>query len=90
MFEKLVYMKANLNTFPTNSDIHPYDMRHKTTVIITRCNTSLCQQSMDNMGTHMYNCLSLYLREIPALSSFKKALFKFLLDHCFYTVNEFL
>ncbi|PSN42076.1 hypothetical protein C0J52_16395 [Blattella germanica] len=61
----------------TNSDIHSYDTRHKNNVIINRCNTSLCQQYMDHMGTHMYSCLPLYLREIPALSSFKKALFKF-------------
>ena len=89
LFETIVYMKANLNTFSTNSDIHSYDTRHKNNVVINRCNTSLCQQYMDHMGTHMYNCLPLYLREIPALSSFKKALFKFLLDHCFYTVNEY-
>ena len=29
LFETIVYMKANLNTFSTNSDIHSYDTRHK-------------------------------------------------------------
>ncbi|PSN43845.1 hypothetical protein C0J52_11887 [Blattella germanica] len=41
------------------------------------------------MGTRMYNFLPHYVKEISALSRFKKALYKILIDNCFYSTDEY-
>jgi hypothetical protein len=37
----------------------------------------------------MLNHLPQYIKEIPVLEKFKKTLKTYLLDHCFYSIDEF-
>lgn len=89
LYETMVYIKTNLHTFSTNSEIHAYNTRIKENLSVTRCKTSLCTNNLNHMGTRMYNFLPHNLKEISALSTFKKALFRFLIDNSFYSLNEY-
>jgi hypothetical protein len=90
IYEVLVYIKANLNVFTTNLGIHSHNTRRKDDLFILPCNTSLCKNNFNNTGHHVLNQLPQYIKEIPVLYKFKKTLKTFLLDHCFYSIEEFL
>ncbi|PSN35776.1 hypothetical protein C0J52_20630, partial [Blattella germanica] len=64
--------------------MHAYNTRNKENFSVTRCNTSLCTNNLNHMRTRMYNFLPHNLKEISALSIFKKALFRFSIDNCIY------
>jgi hypothetical protein len=59
-------------------------------LFILPCNTSLCKNNFNNIGIRMLNQLPLSIKEIPLLYKFKRTLKAFLLDHCFYSIDEFL
>jgi hypothetical protein len=90
IYEILVYIKANLNEFATNSEIHSHNTRRKSDLFILLCNTSLYKNNFNNIGICMLNQLPLSIKEIPVLYKFKKTLKPFLLDHCFYSIDGFL
>ena len=90
IYETLVYMKSNSNTFITNANVHSYNTRRKEDLYIVPCNTSLCKNNFNNLGLRLLNHLPQYIKEIPALCKFKITLKTFLLKHCFYSIDEFL
>jgi hypothetical protein len=47
------------------------------------------KNNFNNIGLHMLNQLPHYLKEISVLYKFKNSLISFLLDHRFYSLNEF-
>ncbi|PNF35448.1 hypothetical protein B7P43_G04120 [Cryptotermes secundus] len=89
IYEVLVYIKANLSAYSINSEIHSYNTRRKDNLYTVPCNTSLCKNNFSNIGCRMFNQLPQYIKEIPVLHKFKKTLKTFLLDHCFYRVEDF-
>jgi hypothetical protein len=88
IYEIIVYIKSNLNLFTTNSGIHSYNIRQKEDLFIVPCNISLCINNFNNLGLRMLNHLPQHFKEIPALYKFRNALKSFLLDHCFYSLEE--
>ncbi|PNF39304.1 hypothetical protein B7P43_G16557 [Cryptotermes secundus] len=89
IYEILVYMKSNLNVFITNSAVHSHNTRKKDNLFIVPCRTSLCKNNFNNIGLRLLNHLPQYIKDIPALYKFKKTLKTFLLEHCFYSIDEF-
>jgi hypothetical protein len=45
--------------------------------------------NFNNIGLRLLNHLPQYIKDIPALYKFKKALKIFLLEHGFYSIDEF-
>ena len=90
IYETLVCMKSNSNTFITNANVHSYNTRRKEDLYIVPCNTSLCKNNLNNLGLRLLNHLPQYIKEIPALCKFKITLKTFLFKHCFYSIDEFL
>jgi hypothetical protein len=90
IYEVLVYIKANVNAYPINSGVHTYNTRRKDDLFIVPCNTSLYKNNFNNIGCRMFNHLPKYIKEIPVLYKFKQNLKTFLLEHCFYRVEDFL
>jgi hypothetical protein len=90
IYEVLVYMKSNLNIFVTNSGVHSHNTRKKDDLFIVPCNTSLRKNNFNNIGLRLLNHLPQYMKKIPALYKFKNTLKRFLLEHCFYNIDEFL
>jgi hypothetical protein len=83
-------MKSNLNVFITNSGVLSHNIRKKDDVFIVPCNMSLCKNNFNNIGLRLLNHLPQYMKDIPALYKFKNTPKTFLLEHSFYSIDEFL
>jgi hypothetical protein len=90
IYEVIVYIKANLNDFTTNSGIYSHNTRRTDDLFIVPCIMSLCKNNFNNTGLCMLNQLPQYITEILVLHKFTNSLKTYLLNHCFYSVDEFL
>jgi len=72
-----------------NSDIYEYNTRRKQDLHVPSCNTSLVNRSVMNMGIRLYNEMPTRIKQLDILRDFKRKLKLFLLDHPFYSLNEF-
>jgi hypothetical protein len=52
---------------------------------------SLCKNNFNNIGLCLLNHLPQYMKDtVQALYKFKSTPKKFLFEHCFYSIDEFL
>jgi hypothetical protein len=58
-------------------------------LFVTGHNTKLFEQSTTYSGIHIYNILAREIKNIETLTKFKKKLADFLIEECFYSVEEF-
>lgn len=85
-----IFVKSNPHHFTLNSTIHEHDTRSQSKIHVPTHNTTRFSK-----GPH-YQCLTIYnhlppkIKNIQSLDSFKNTLKSFLLEHCFYTINEYL
>jgi hypothetical protein len=87
--EVLCYFRKH-NLYSTrNSDLHDYNTRRKDDYHVPNCNRSTFKKSFMHMGIKSYNRLPLELRESKGFNDFKHKLKLFLLDHPFYSLQEF-
>jgi hypothetical protein len=70
--------------------IRLHDTRQKSDLFIRGHNTKLFEQSTTYSGIHIYNRLAKEIKKTETLTKFKKKLADFLLEECFYSVEEFL
>jgi hypothetical protein len=68
--------------------IHLHDTRQKSDLFITGHNTKLFEKSTTYSGSHICNRLAKEIKN--TLTKFKKKLIEFLIEECFYSVEEFL
>jgi hypothetical protein len=73
-----------------NSDLHDHDTHHKTDLHLLTCRTNLAKNSGINMGIVLYNRLTQKIKKLDMKHIFKKSVNKFLLQHVFYSVDEYL
>jgi hypothetical protein len=65
-------------------------MRKKCDCHLKICNTSLFEKSVVSVGIVLYNKAPNRIKKLESFKVFKKVELKsFLLDHSFYTLNEF-
>jgi hypothetical protein len=88
MYEILLQFRMSVNNYKTNSKIHLHDTRQKSDLFITGRNTKLFEQSTAYSGIHIYNKLE--IKNTEPFREFKKKLTDFLIEECFYSVEEFL
>jgi hypothetical protein len=74
----------------TDVNLHEYNTRRKDDLHVKKFNIVTCKNDVINMGIKLYNKLSLELRKLKAEKEFKQNLKIFLLEHPFYTLQEFL
>jgi hypothetical protein len=53
------------------------------------CNTTHCQKCVINMGINIHNNLPFELKRIENFKVFKNKLKSYLLQNCFYSLQEF-
>jgi len=53
------------------------------------CNTSLFKKSVINMGIKLYNKMPSKIKQLESYRDFKQRIKLYLLDHPFYSLNEF-
>jgi hypothetical protein len=68
-------------------DIHKYNT--KGDLYVQLCNTACCKKSVINMGIKIHNNLASKLKIIEHLKIFKNKLKSYLLQNCFYSLQEF-
>jgi hypothetical protein len=90
IYEILLQFRMSLNNYKTNSMIHLHDTRQKSNFFITGHNTNFFEKSITYSGIHIYNRLAKEIKNTETLTKFKKKLIDFLIEECFYSVEEFL
>ena len=90
ILEVTCFIRKHCQSLELNSNVHSYNTRRKTDIHIKSCRTNVYRTSVINMGTKIYNKLPDYIKEIDSYKSFRIKLKSFLLQHTFYSVEEFL
>lgn len=73
----------------TGSDIHAYDTRRKQQLRCPFSRLNVTQRAPDNVGIKIFNALPLNLKSASSEFIFKRNLKQFLLENCFYSLDEF-
>jgi hypothetical protein len=87
IFEVLCYCRKYNIYLTRNSNLY-YDTRRKDDFHVPPCNTFFLKKSVLNRGIKLYNRLPLAIQK-SGFKDFKNKLTLFLLEHPFYTLNEF-
>jgi hypothetical protein len=90
IYEILLQFRMSMNNYVTNFKIHLHDRRQKSDLFITGHNTKLFEQCTTSSGIHIYNRLAKEIKNTETLREFKKKRTDFLIEECFYSVEEFL
>lgn len=92
ILELIMFVKKNLHDhiFQHNFNIHEHNTRNRQNLHIDFSNTSMYKQGPFHVGKILYNRLPMYIKLIDKKNSFKSSLKAYLMDHCFYSVNEYL
>ena len=90
ILEVLCFIKKNQRQFQHNFHIHGYNTRGKTDLHTERCNTTVFQKTVVNMGIKLHNRLSVRRKTMKDFRIFKKGLKCLFLNNYFYTIIEFL
>jgi len=88
IFQCLLFVKSNLSLFTCNKDVHNYATRNRNKIQTEFCQYATTQASFKYNAIKLYNKLPVNVNELP-LNNFKIVTKKFLLDHCFYSIEEF-
>jgi len=57
---------------------------------IKTCNTNLYKKSIINIGIRLCNKVPIHIKKLEEYVPYKRKLKSFLIDHAFYSVEEFL
>jgi len=87
IFEVLIYIKK-IMYLRRNSGIYECNTR-RCDFHVPSCNTSLFKTSVMNTGIRLYNKMPTRIKQLDRFRDFKRKLKLFLLDHPFYSLNEF-
>jgi hypothetical protein len=72
-----------------NEEVHDQYMCQKSDLHIQFCRTTLFKNSSANVGIKLYNKLPNTIKRLEKIQEFKRKLKYFLLQHTFYSVNEY-
>jgi len=90
ILELISYLRRHHQFVQLNSNVHTYNTRTERDIHIQSYNTDLYKRSVVNMGSKVYNKLPNYLKETESYKIFRKELKSFLLQHVFYSEEEFV
>jgi hypothetical protein len=90
ILEVLCYIKKHKADLMQNRNMHSYNTRINLDFHVQSCRTTLFKKSVVNMGLKLYSKVPNRIKTSASFSAFKKDLKSFLLEHSFYTINEFI
>lgn len=90
IYRLLIYIYTNRYNFKTNSDIHPYNTRTKTHIVVERHRLHKFEKKPSYIGSRLYNKLPKLIKTSESLKRFKTKLYKFLAEKAYYGVDEYL
>lgn len=90
IFELCLYVFSNSNKFKRNCDIHHINTRNSENLHTNLTKSKVAFRSPHNMGPLLFNKLPNDIKIIKTISQFKLKLKQFLVQKCFYRVDEYL
>jgi hypothetical protein len=90
ILEVICFIKKYKDSMVTNKDIHDHNTRGKLNLHVKHCNTDLFKKSVMNSGISLYNKVPVQIKLRENVNLFKKDLKSFLMNHSFYSVEEFM
>lgn len=86
----LVFVNKNRSLFLSNSEIHNVNTRHKDNLHLPATNLTLVQKGVQYSGSRIYNHLPQHIKLLSNNARhFKSALRSYLLEHMFYSLDEY-
>lgn len=89
IYEMACFAKKNEKMFLKNGDIYSFRTRYPNKYVLPSCRTDFYYRSCYPMVIKIYNKLPEDLKLLP-FSLFKKYLHEWLVQNCFYCINDFL
>lgn len=90
LFKILLYIYKNKHLFPLHSNIHTHDTRRKDTFYLNKPNHTFYQKSPIYAGCNFFNMLPSHIKQQTSPSKFRNQLKNFLIQHSFYSLDEFV
>lgn len=91
ILEVVVYIHRNISSFTIHSDNHNYSTRHANDLVVPHSRIKITKNN--KLQVQLYNVLNVRLAgsNLKSMSvyRFKKCVKNYLLDHCFYSIQEF-
>ena len=89
IYKCLIYVKENIRQFQRMEEIHSYDTRFRSQLLVPYHRLTTSQRTIGYQGIKMFNSLKDDLKSLPT-ERYKIALKKILLDNAFYSIDEFV
>ena len=88
ILKTLLFIKENLNLYPTNAESHSYNTRERKMLVVPLHRTAKYELTPSYVGIKLYRHLPDYFRTLSK-GAFKKQIKKLLKEKCYYSVEEF-
>lgn len=88
IFDNLLYIHKNKNTYLINSDIHLYNTRNRNKFVMPRYRLCKTSKSFIGLGIKMYNKLSTDISNLQ-FEHFKTEIKRVLIKKSYYTIEEY-
>jgi hypothetical protein len=88
IFQCIIYVKDNINSFPITNDVHNYNTRSRSNIFVDRCRLGKVLNCFPHTGIRFFNHLPLNVRSLPR-PKFVRILKSWLLENPMYSVSEF-
>jgi hypothetical protein len=90
IFSILLFVNKNRDLFLSNSEIHKINTRYNQNLHLPSTNLALVQRGVLYSGSKIYNCLPLSIKaHSNNTKCFKVALKRYLIEHVFYSLDEY-
>ena len=73
-----------------NEEIHDHDTWQKSDLHTQYCRTALYKNNYGNVGIKLFNKLPNSIKKVGKPQEFKRRLQKFLMQHVFYSIDEYM
>ena len=90
IYSVILFTTNNSNMTKMNETVHEHNTRIKKDIRINDENKTRAQRSPLDWGSRFYNVLPKAIKEKKGTSGFKICLKEYLIEHCFYSVKDFL
>lgn len=87
IYSVLLEIHKNINNYPTQSEVHDHNTRSANLLRVPRFR--LCKSSKNSLNLNLYNKIPENIKSLN-IFRFKKEIKKFLIEHCFYTLDEYI
>jgi hypothetical protein len=90
IFSLMIFVMDNLGSFQTNLTVHGLNTRNKTQLHRPIANLSCFQKGVSYVAVKIFNSLPSSISNLRNIKKqFKPALRRYLMTHCFYSINKF-